>query len=203
MAQPSFIIRHSLFNILRFVTATFIVLSAGTVFAQPLAYWQFNNGQPNETATHLPSTINTATMQAAAGVFAKGKPPAFDTKTPAKTIWDGGTFLPANEHNTSSLLFDSDGITGTGAPVGGDVTVPGSDQTTWPSDFTVEAFVRMRRQTPRHALIASKRRHGQSDSTWSLSIDPAGHVRARFDTQSEGDPNNRKASTSPSVPPRI
>lgn len=191
MTQPSFIIRHSVFDILRFLTTTALLLVTATTFAQPLGYWQFNNDQPNETATHLPSAVNTATMQAEAGFFAKGKPPAFDTTTPANTIWDGATFSPANEHNTSSLLFDSEGVTGTGAPVGGDVSVAGTDKTMWTPDFTVEAFVRMRLQTPRHALIASKRRHGQSDSTWSLSIDPAGNVRARFDTQPEGDPNNR------------
>ena len=144
---------------------------------------------PGETAAQLTSTTNPAALIATAGVFGKGTPPQFDSDTPTATVWDGATFSPANPENRSSLRFDNEGSPGKLAPIGGEVTASGADAGTHAADLTVEAFVKVRRQMPHHVLIASKRRGGQSGATWSLSIDPKGDVRARFDTQ----PNSNAA----------
>jgi len=160
-----------------------LMLAAGTAFAEPTGFWHFDDSNPGETTTALASEFNTSTLKAKAGVYGKGTPPVFDAETPATKVWDGGTFLIANPDNRSSLRFNNEGNSGSLAPAGGDVTASGADATTHAADLTVEAFVKVSRQMPHHVLIASKRRNGQSGATWSLSIDPAGRVRVRFDTQ--------------------
>ena len=169
-----------------------LVLLTATAFGEPAAFWLFDDGKPGETAAALASEINAEVLKAEAGVYGKGTPPVFDSDTPATEIWDGGTFQIADPDNATSLQFINEGGPAGGSPVGGDVTASGADPKLWPADLTVEAFVKMRRQMPHHALIASKRRHGQTDATWSLSIDPAGRVRARFDTQLDDSPKGSK-----------
>jgi len=92
--------------------------------------------------------------------------------------------------NTSAVgrsWFVNEATAGAGAPVGGEVVFSGAEAQTQPAEFTIEAFVKMGRQMPRHALLASKRRNGQTGASWSLSIDPQGVLRARFDTQPGAD----------------
>lgn len=155
-----------------------MTLAAGTAFAEPAAYWRFEDGLSAEGAPALAGKTE---------VFEKGTPPAFDAATPGATIWNGATFSVANLANGRSLRFVNEAAAGAGSPVGGNITVSGAQAKARPADLTVEAFVRMNRQSPRHALIASKRRNGQTGASWSLSIDPQGQVRARFDTQPGAD----------------
>ncbi|MFZ2642237.1 MAG: hypothetical protein WA117_14660, partial [Verrucomicrobiia bacterium] len=140
-----------------------LTFAIGMAFGNTAGYWQFDG---DLSATGIPALAGQA------GVFEKGKPPVFDSDTPGSNIWNGATFSMANACNRSSLRFANDGVTGAGAPVGGEIVVPGTDAKTQPLNLTVEAFVKVKRQSPRHALIASKRRNGQTGASWSLSIDP-------------------------------
>jgi hypothetical protein len=151
-----------------------VTLAAGVVFGDTAGYWRFDGDLSAESAPALAGE---------AGVFEKGTQPVFDADTPGSNIWNGATFSLANPNNRSSLRFVNEAVSGAGSPVGGEVTVSAAEATTKPASLTVEAFVKMKRQMPRHALIASKRRNGQTGASWSLSIDPQGHVRARLDTQ--------------------
>ena len=167
-----------------------MMVVVGVTSAGPVGLWHFDDGRSEDTVTALASESNASAMSAKAGVYGKGALPVFDVDTPATSIWDGATLRVANPQNRCSLRFLNEGVTGTGSPVGGEVTLPGADARTHAADLTVEAFVKMNRQMPRHALIVSKRRHGQTGATWSLSIDPQGRVRARLDTQPGADPKS-------------
>ena len=163
-------------RIITFLIGT--LLGAGMASAKSAGYWRFDGDLTVGSSPQL---------EGKAGVFGKGVKPTFDANTPASNIWDGATYSLVNPNNHSSLRFVNEGVTGNGSPIGGDVTVSGTDAKTHPADLTVEAFVKMERQMPRHALIVSKRRNGQTGASWSLSIDPQGVVRARFDTQPGAD----------------
>ena len=152
----------------------FILLTAGIALGEPSGHWRFDGD---------------LSPAGKASVFEKGKPPVFDADTPASNIWDGATFTAANPHNRNSLRIVNE-ATGEGSPMGGEVCVTQAQQ---PASLTIEAFVRMGRQMSRHALVASKRRNGQTGATWSLSIDPQGMIRARFDTQ----PGNERRRIQP------
>lgn len=157
-----------------------MLLAAAAAFGDTSGNWCFDGDL---------SAGNPRALTGKAGTFEKGSPPAFVADIPAAVIWNGATFSFANPVNGGSLRFVNEGGTGAGSPVGGEVTVTGAEATTRPADLTIEAFVKMDRQMPRHALIASKRRNGQTGASWSLSIDPQGYIRARFDTQPGADSN--------------
>ena len=144
-----------------FIEVAGLVLAAGTAFGEPAIYWHFDEGKPGDTAAVLAPASGGESLKAAAGVFGKGAPPAHDSEIPLAMIWDGGTYSVANHGNKGSLLFTHEGDAGSLAPSGGELTVSGADPKTQPVSLTVEAFVKMRRQMPRHALLASKRRNGQ------------------------------------------
>ncbi len=169
------------------ITVAFVgmLLVTEAAFGQPTAMWHLDEGGQGEVAIVLRSEINGEELQGKAGVHGKGIPPVFEASTPAAKIWDGGTCSIVNPNNRTSLRFFNDGVSGSLAPVGGEMIVSGIDPKTHMADLTVEAFVRMKRQMPHHVLIASKRRNGQAGVSWSLSLDPTGTVRARFDTQTE------------------
>jgi hypothetical protein len=155
-----------------------LTLAAGLAHGAPMACWHFDGDLSGGAAPALAGK---------AGVFEKGTPPVFAGDVPATNIWDGATFSSANPANKSGLRFANDGVTGVGSPLGGEVVVSGAEAQTQPAEFTVEAFVKMGKQMARHALLASKRRNGQTGASWSLSIDPQGCIRARFDTQPGAD----------------
>ncbi len=161
----------------RFLSAHLIAtLSAGLIAAAMAGHWRFDG-----------DFAGGAAPAGTAGVFEKGTRPEFDADTPGTSIWDGSTFTSANPTNLSSLRFVNESPDGAGSPVGGEVVVAGADARLKTRGLTVEAFVKMDRQSPRHALIASKRRNGQTGASWSLSIDPTGCLRVRFDTQPGAD----------------
>ncbi len=151
-----------------------LLLATDVALGESLGYWRFEN-----------DFAGGGSVAGRAGTFEKGAPPVFEAQVPATNIWDGATFALVNAANKSALRFVNEGTGGAGSPVGGEVVVTGAKLQ--PADLTIEAFVKMGRQMPRHALIASQRRNGQSGATWSLSIDPQGNVRARFDTQPGGE----------------
>lgn len=163
------------------ITLAAAVWLAGWSLLPAAPHWRF---ETSLTAGKPPGLEGTA------GVAGKGAPPEYDPEIPGEVIWDGGTYAKLEPANRHSLRFVAGEVEGLGSPVGAEVTVPGAIADLKPAGFCVEAWVRMKRQTSRHALIASKRRNGQTGASWSLSIDPQGAVRARFDTQPGADANS-------------
>ena len=155
-------------------------MAAGAACAAPSGFWRFEGGRAGEAA----SAVAPAGL---AGVFEKGTAPGFSSDVYAKNLWDGTTFAEVTPDNAASLRFTCGDVSGAGSPVGGQVAVPGKEALTHPESFTVEVFVKVARLTPRHALIASKRRNGQTGASWSLSVTPAGTLGVRFDTQPGAD----------------
>lgn len=180
----------------------FLILAACVAGAEPSGYWRFEEGSTGEAAGTVASVVNAQALAGKAGVFEKGTPPAFDGAVPFKELWDGAAGQPAAIANSGSLRFCAPEVTGGGSPVGGEVVVSGAEALARPESFTLEAFVRVARLTSRHALIASKRRNGQTGASWSLSLTPAGSLGVRFDTQpgtQSGGPGFNQIIGSPAV----
>ena len=161
------------------------LLAAEALGVEPAGFWRFENGKVGETADALVSEVNEAAMAAKAGVSGKGAAPVFDGEVPYQELWDGLTGTLAVKANGMSLRFRAPENATGAAPVGGEVVVSGKDPAARPESFTLEAFVKIAAHVPRHALIASKRRNGQTGASWSLSIMPTGALGARFDTDRE------------------
>lgn len=172
------------------VLAVGLFLAAGVACAEPAGFWRFEAGRVGEAAAAVASETNPGAMAGKAGVSGKGRPPAYDADVPYQELWDGLTGTRAVTANRASLRFRAaDKATGA-APAGGEVVVSGKDAAAHPESFTLEACVKIATHTPRHALIASKRRNGQSGASWSLSITPSGALGVRFDTE-QGDGDRR------------
>jgi hypothetical protein len=152
--------------------------------AQPPVFWRFERGgRSGEAAAAVAPEAGAAEMTGRAGAFERGAPPVFDAAVPFQALWDGVDAAPVVADNHFSLRFLVPEAKGGGVPVGSEIAIAGGGAAANPASFTVEAFVRVARQTERHALIASKRRNGQTGASWSLSVTPAGTLSARFDTQ--------------------
>ncbi|OGV63556.1 MAG: hypothetical protein A2283_05210, partial [Lentisphaerae bacterium RIFOXYA12_FULL_48_11] len=160
-----------------------IFLMAGLVCAEPTGWWHLEDGKAGQPVSVVASSVNASVMNGKAGVFEKGTPPVFDGDVPHKELWDGVSGKPVISGNKGSLRFGGKEELGGGAPVGGEVVVAGKDNLVKPAGFTIETFVKVAKNVPHHALIASKRRNGQSGASWSLSITPQGKLGVRFDTQ--------------------
>jgi len=158
-------------------------MAAGAVCAGPAGFWRCEEGKPGDAAGTVVSTVNASALAGKAGFFEKGSAPVYGSEVPAPVLWDSAAKDPVAPANAVSLRFGKVESVGGGAPVGGEVVVSGKDAVTQPASFTLEAFVKMARATGRHALIASKRRNGQTGASWSLSISPDGMLGVRFDTQ--------------------
>ena len=163
------------------------VLAAAAAWGcETSCFWHFEEGRAGETAR--------AVMPAgAACVSGKGAAPVYDADVPFKALWDSVSEKPAVPVNNLSLRFRSGDVAGSGAPVGGEVVVSGQDPGLAPASFTLEAFVKVAKPSGRHALIASKRRNGQSGASWSVSLTPAGTLGARFDTEQGAGPQRAGA----------
>ncbi|QNN22677.1 hypothetical protein HED60_10510 [Planctomycetales bacterium ZRK34] len=170
-------------------TIAALTLTTSAAFGETAGYWSFDSGQPGETAKVIASEIDPA-LEGKAGVNETGAPPVFSDAVPMATVWDGSTYTPANQKNEGSLQFTNDSAKDGVAPIGGDVIVPGDHAKLHSPSLTIEAFVKVNRPTSRFVLIASKRRD-QTGATWSLAIDPEGRLRARFDTQTNDDPDRK------------
>ena len=164
------------FVMMKFLGTLVLAAGTGALAAEPSGFWRFEDGKVGETA-------GAVAPAGVAGAFEKGKAPIVAGDVIAKKLWDGSTYAEVTSDNAASLRFTCGEATGPGTPVGGEVVVSGKEALTRPECFTLEAFVEVARLTPRHALIASKRRNGQTGASWSLSITPAGTLGVRFDTQ--------------------
>jgi len=146
-------------------------------------YYTFDD-QPNGiTATTLVCDVHSPTMN---GLTASSYlRPTFSSNTPPDTtqrITQGYKGTVVNTENRASMLFVNTGLPATGSRNGGKVSIPGYLH---PSNFTVEAFIKMRGD-PVWPLIAGKVRYGDYP-TWSLSVS-ASQIRCRFDTFPDGGP---------------
>lgn len=167
----------------RMIAAGGVMLVTGLACAEPTGWWHFEDGKAGDQAGVVASAVNTSVLAGKAGVFEKGTPPVFDMDVPHKELWDGLSCKPVVPADKGSLRFGGREEPGGGVPVGGEVVIAGKDALIKPAGFTIEAFVKVAKKVPHHALIASKRRNGQSGTSWSLSITPQGRLGVRFDTQ--------------------
>ena len=165
-----------------------VLLLARVVCAEPAAFWRFEDGNAGKLAGAVASEMNVSALAAKAGAFEGGVPPAYEEDVPFKELWDSVAEQPAATGNRLSLRFRTPDSAKGAAPVGGEVVVSGKEPAAKPESFTVEAFVKMaKQQDARHALIASKRRKGNTGASWSLSVTPSGALGVRFDTEQEND----------------
>jgi hypothetical protein len=136
------------------------------------------------TATTLVSEAYSPTMNGTAKVVGSATiKPAFSADIPPAAttrITQGYKGTVVNQENRSSLFFVNAGLPTVGSSNGGQVSLPGYLH---PSNFTVEAFIKMRGD-PSYPLIVGKVRYG-SYPTWSLSVSGA-KIRCRFDTFPDG-----------------
>lgn len=151
------------------------LLLATPLYAAPLGYWPLSGDYASEVQPDLWHATGTTYVQ--------GEPPAFDADVPAKSLWDGSTYTCLEPNNTSSLRFRNAGLTGGDSAAGSVVSIPDAGERGRPPSFTAELFVKVAQLGRHHALLFSKRRHDFGGATWSLSIDPAGRLMARFDVQ--------------------
>ena len=163
-----------------------VTLATSPARADTLGYWKCDDGQTAEHAVSLVSVCHSPDVDGRAEVHQKGTTPVFDADVLASTVWDGATCSLANRDNRAALRFTPGDVSGAGSPVGGQVAVSGASPILRPASFTIELFVKQQPQMPRHAILASKRRRDRDGASWSLSIDPQGSLRSRFDTQSPG-----------------
>lgn len=154
-------------------------------------YYAFDDaGMVPSTATTLVSEANSPTMNGLTANSAQR--PTFSAVIPPDTtdrISQGYRGTVVNKSNRSSLLFVNTGLPGnTNGMTGGQVVIPGYLH---PSNFTVEAFIRMNRHV-NYPLVVGKVRYGDYP-TWSLSIANTNWslglgdvVRVRMDTFPDG-----------------
>lgn len=131
-------------------------------------YYTFDDaGAYGSSATTLVSEAYSPTMNGL--TVNSAVRPAFSSQIPtdtSDTISDGYLGAVANKHNRASLLFTNSGLPGTtNAATGSQVAMPGYLH---PSNFTVEAFFKMRRHV-NYPLLVGKVRYGDYPS-WSLSL---------------------------------
>ncbi len=167
-----------------------ILLSTTATCTAQAGFWRFENGKAGETAVVVTAESDSEVLVGTAGVSGKGAPPVYDAEVPYKALWDGRTCAPAAFANRGSLRFHAPEDAAGAAPAGGEVIVSAKDPVIKPASFTLEAFIKIGSHVPRHALIASKRRNGQSGASWSLSLSPSGSLSVRFDTE-QGDGPDR------------
>ena len=164
------------------------LLAAAAVCAEPSGFWRFEAGKAGAAVGVVASEMNVPALAAKAGAFEGGLPPAYEEDVPFKELWDSVTEQPAVAGNRLSLRFRTPDSAKGAAPVGGELAVSGKEAFAKPESLTVEAFVKVaKQQGARHALIASKRRKGNSGASWSLSVTPSGALGVRFDTDQEKD----------------
>ena len=159
----------------------------GSVQADTFGYWRFQDAAPGVTATYLASETNAAALTGVAKRTDGGAAfPAFRADVPGTNIFSGifgGALLNAN--NTSSLFFTNNSATPINSGSGGYVEVTNSPTVTYPTNFTVETFVKINRHVNWTPLVG-KERERQTTGTgcsWGIDMESDGRVKARFDTQ--------------------
>lgn len=151
-----------------------------------VGYWAFEDGSSNSAAATLTNDFNVPFLDGIASGYTGGNSPVFSDKTPPNATHriSAGENGPIHTvHNGASLRFtNADLPASSSSKVGGIVTIRGDTQLTQVSNFTAEAFVLVDRHV-NYPQIFGKTRKETGGLTWSLGLDAAGKLRARFDTQ--------------------
>ena len=159
----------------------------GSANAGTVAYWRFQDAAPGATATNLSSDFNAAAFNGIAKNTAGGAVnPAFRADVPGTNIFSGifgGALLNAN--NTSSLFFTNNSATPVDSQSGGYVEVTNSPTVSYPTNFTVETFVKINRHVRWTPIVGKERERLTSNTgaSWVIDMEQDGRVKARFDTQ--------------------
>ena len=172
----------------RAVILSAVLLSiTGSVQAGTLAYWRFQDAAPGATATNLSSDFNAAAFNGVSKRTDGGAAfPAFRADVPGTNIFNGifgGALLNAN--NTSSLFFTNNSATPINSTSGGYVEVTNSPTVTYPTNFTVETFVKINRHVNWTPLVGKERERltNSVGASWVIDMESDGRVKTRFDTQ--------------------
>jgi len=147
-------------------------------------YWTFEDGAEGTTAGTLTNGFYAPLMHGTAGAINGGSPaPAFSGERPPTSTAriSDGLNGPTVNLNAGSLFFVSSGLpSDLNSMSGGVVTVSGARACAQTTNFTAEAFIRTNRKVNFPQIIGKTRAGGLA---WSLAINSAGNLRARFDTQ--------------------
>lgn len=162
--------------------AEFMTVLATT---ETVGYWAFEDGAAESYAVTLTNDFYAPMLYGVAGNTA-GEPlrPEFSSEIPfgvANLIYDGedGELLRVN---TGSLLFSNNNSSDNKSKEGCMVVVPGGVVSESLTNFTAEAFIRIRNQID-FAQIVGKKRKASGGHSWSLAVNEKGRLRTRFDVQ--------------------
>jgi hypothetical protein len=151
-------------------------------------YWDFDG--PVETAASILTNQVFANpyvnvMHGTAAVNgSSGVKPQFTNFLPSSTlimVKDGATGETVNSNTTSLFFRNSDTNAIPYSQNGSIVNITAPFIPDFPTNFTVEAFVKADRAA-KWPQIIGKRRSGGGTYSWSMGVEPTGNLRCRFDT---------------------
>ncbi|MDD2598795.1 MAG: LamG domain-containing protein [Kiritimatiellae bacterium] len=156
-------------------------------------YWNFDDGAAGTEANILTNSVYTNPyvdiLHGVAGTTSGSGPggvkPQFTNYLPSSTemlVRDGVTGAIVNS-NSTSLYFRNAGTGATPNFQTGSIVTAADPNIPefFPTNFTVEAFVKADRAA-QWALIIGKRRSNGGDYSWSIGVESDGDFRCRFDT---------------------
>ncbi|MBN1556981.1 MAG: right-handed parallel beta-helix repeat-containing protein [Lentisphaerae bacterium] len=156
-----------------------IGLWVGGAGAATIGYWTFDDQPPlGGAATTLVSAVHSPALDATGAAAGNGSPPTFDPDRGGEWVLDGADGPRISDHNGASLRFTTNGVERNG----GYAYVADNPALTRPASFTLEAFVKGGEDVAWASIIGKNRENGHS-ATWSLLLDDAGDLCARFDTR--------------------
>jgi len=160
----------------------FMTLTAPT---STVGYWTFDDGAAPALPATLTNTFYAPILYGTAEAVGNGAKPTFSSERPPATtprISDGKKG-PVVNVNSGSLFFVDTDVTNAPWMGGGQVKVLGTSVPTQLTNFTAEAFVKVNRHYENWPQIIGKARNLTGGLSWSLAINSAGNLRARFDSQ--------------------
>lgn len=132
-------------------------------------------------------------MHGTAGTLGEGGvKPMFISELPSSTktfIQDGIDGELINSNSTALFFRNSASGPAPNSGQGSVVGITGPFVPDFPTNLTVEAFIKADRSAQWPQIIGKKRSNG-GDFSWSLGVEPNGMYRCRFDTTNPADPND-------------
>lgn len=175
--------QHQTFGMLVAMLAV-VTTAAASAPAATIAYWQFDEGSDGATASSVLTQVNSPALDGT-GVSEGSGLPKFSSQVPVNTVVAAGNGV-VNASNTGSLRLTNTGLPGNPNSHNASVIqADGSNALMKPASFTVELWVKVN-QFANFAGIIGKERVDQTGCSWQIDTDNAGHLRARFDTQTLG-----------------
>ena len=153
------------------------------------SYWTFDDGAVGTDAATLTNQVYTNpyidTLHGTGAANGSGSvKPQFTNFLPSATkmlVKDGATGETVNSNSTSLYFLSADTSETPYSTSGSIVNISDSALANFPTNFTVEAFVRADRDAKWPQIIGKRRSNGGTFS-WSLGTQPSGEVRCRFDS---------------------